>query len=103
MRALSRIRGTRPFTLDIAAIDAITAWKLSGPRNEVEIASSPELKNNPRSGARMARNLHLFAYFMKSAPSTLHCIANEILAQPEPQRALKKFFIFFLASRCGTR
>jgi hypothetical protein len=51
----------------------------------------------------MARNLHLFAYFMKSAPSTLHCIANEILAQPEPQRALKKFFIFFLASRCGTR
>ena len=51
----------------------------------------------------MARNLHLFAYFMKSARSTLRCTADEILAQPEPRRALKKFFNFFLGSRCETR
>jgi hypothetical protein len=81
--------------MDIAAVDVMTAWKLSGPRNEVEICQRLELKNNPRSGARMARNLHLFAYFMKSARSTLHCIANEILAQPERRRARKKFLIFF--------
>jgi hypothetical protein len=77
--------------MDIAAVDVMTAWKLSGPRNEVEIASSPELKNNPRSGPRMARNLHLFAYFMKSARSILRWTADEILAR----RALKNFLIFF--------
>jgi hypothetical protein len=40
MRALSRIRCTHRFTMDIAAVDVTTAWKLSGPRNEVEIVSS---------------------------------------------------------------
>jgi hypothetical protein len=81
--------------MDIAAVDVMTAWKLSSPRNEVEIASSPELKNNPRSGARMARNLHLFAYFMKSAPSTLRCTADEIWAQPGRRAPHKNYLIFF--------
>jgi len=81
--------------MDIAAVDVMTAWKLSGPRNEVEIVSSQVPKNNPPSGAWMARNLHLFAYFMKSARSTLRCTADEIWAQPERRRALKNFLIFF--------
>jgi len=37
MRALSRIRCTHPFTIDIAAVDVITAWKLSGLRNEAKL------------------------------------------------------------------
>jgi len=53
------------------------------------------LKNNPPSGAWMARNLHVFAYFMKGARSTLHWTADEIWAQPEGRHALKNFLIFF--------
>jgi hypothetical protein len=95
MRALSRIRCTHPFTIDIAAVDVITAWKLSGLRNEVEIAQQSVLKNNLPSGAWMARDLHVFAYFMKSARSILRCTADEIWAQPERRRGLKNFLIFF--------
>jgi hypothetical protein len=81
-------------TMDIAAVDVMTAG------NNPVLATKSKLqqsgaKNNPRSGTWMARNLHLFAYFMKTARSTLRCTADEIFAQPEGRRALKKFLIFF--------
>jgi hypothetical protein len=51
-------------------------------------------KNNPPSGAWMARNLHLFANFMESARSTLRCTAAEIWTQARWRHTLKKFLIF---------
>ena len=47
----------------------------------------------------MARDLHVFAYFMKSARSTF----RSNLAQPEGRRARKNFFSFFLGSLCEIR
>jgi hypothetical protein len=51
-------------------------------------------KNNPPSGAWMARNLHLFANFMESARSTLRCTADEIGAA-DGHRAPTKFSLIF--------
>jgi len=55
------------------------------------LAVKSVLKNNPRSSAWMARNLHLFAYFMKNARSILRCTADEIWATA----TRKNFLIFF--------
>jgi hypothetical protein len=81
--------------VDLAAGDVMTAWNYPVLAMKSKLTAAGARKNNPPSGAWMARNLHLFANFMESTRSTLRCTADEILAQPERRRALKNFLIFF--------